>query len=216
MRVSAAVYFTIVLIMMCTPAYAQKTVHFGLNYGFSSSNFYTSSDRNVDFDNRWGLSIGGFLDFRLAEVINFQPEIHYTQRGSSVTITPENKAGYSEAAIRAIWETSYLEIPLLIRVTFPYEVRFKPHILFGPSLNFLSKSDVSNSDIILAENMRTLHNFDLATVFGAGTSYTWSYPGELFFDIRYMLGTTIIHEFFDVVLKNEGLSLNLGYRFNSL
>ncbi|MEX1135937.1 MAG: porin family protein [Balneolales bacterium] len=216
MQIRNVVIITIAFILIVAKStYAQDTFSFGLKSGISSSSFYTSSDRTIEFNNRWGLSVGGFLDLQLAKVINLQPEINYTQRGSSVSFplnADEEPNFLSIGQAQAQWKTSYIEIPLLLRVIFPYDVKFAPHMIFGPSLNFLRSTNISNSQNIVSR-ADIIHKFDLATTFGVGTSFKWFYPGEIFFDIRYMLGTTDIHGFYDVEFKNEGLSLNLGYRF---
>lgn len=214
MRIRTHVGLSILfLFIVANSAFAEKTIRVGLKSGISTSSFYTSSDNHIEFDGRLGMSIGGFLDFKLLEVINFQTELNYSQRGSSITLYPNIEENpLSNVLNQAKWKTSYVEVPLLFRVKFPYKVKFVPHMLFGPSLNFLSSTKVTNSHNIV-DNASTIEKFDLATVFGVGTSFKWTYPGEIFFDVRYILGTTNVHEFFGVVLKNEILSLNLGYRF---
>ncbi|MEX1121628.1 MAG: porin family protein [Balneolales bacterium] len=214
MRIYAIASIFLLLMVICNTGYGQKRVGFGLTSGFTSSSFYSPSSRDISINNRWSMPIGGFIDLKLAEVINVQTAINYSQRGASVIITQGEDEDLfpSDVSPKVKWRTSYFEVPLLFRITFPYKTPVVPHLIFGPSFNFLGHMDVSNTQII-TDNTRTIKEFDLATVFGAGTSFQWNYPGEFFVDVRYMLGTTDVHQFFDVDLRNESISLNLGYQF---
>ncbi|MEX0927754.1 MAG: porin family protein [Balneolales bacterium] len=206
-------FILLFMLVISSFTYADDPVGFGLKYGFSSSTFYTSSDNVTNISARNGLFLGGFLNFPIAEVIDIQPEFHYTRKGATVTVSHQASEEAAPQSVQAEWRSSYIDIPLLFNVTFPFGKAIKPHMVFGPSLNFITSWEVLPVDPYIAGNATTIQNFDLATIFGFGASYDWVHPGQIFCDVRYMLGTTNIHEFFGVALKNATLSLNVGYRF---
>ncbi len=111
---------------------------FGAEFGPNICKFEGDKIEDTRASTFYGLCGGLFLDYELTEGFSLQPEILYSEKGAIY------KYGYGETIIAL----NYLEIPLLMKVSF-MEGNLKPAILVGPSCGILlrAKRKVENSVI---------------------------------------------------------------------
>lgn len=120
-------------ILVHTPLSAQTT--FGVLLGGNAAKFVgvdvTSSDLFVstsEIKNRIGLQGGLYLNKRFGSMWSLQPEIHYTQKGTTLDF-----GGTGQSAGELGFNFGYAEVPVLLRADFGGE-GLHPFIVAGPSI----------------------------------------------------------------------------------
>jgi hypothetical protein len=199
MRIPAAV---LAIVMLCAgPAFAQgleKGVRGGVNFTNTSAN---GGDEAAALD--WHLRgvFGGFVTWRVASWLEFQPEVLYALKGAKST----------EFDIESKLLLDYLEMPLLARKTFgaPDATRF--YVAGGPSIGVLlrarTRADFGSSteEIDIKDDVETL---DLGVVVAGGVEF-----GSIVVDGRYTYGFSDIDKDEDVKSTNRAVSLTVGIKF---
>lgn len=115
--------YILAMLALTAPAVARAQVSLGIKGGIS---FGTLSNKEPDWKSRTGFAAGLALDMR-AKVIGIQPELLYVQKGVEFDGSP---SASSDAP-----QLSYLEVPLLVKVTIPTP-GIHPMIYAGPSVMF--------------------------------------------------------------------------------
>ncbi len=117
--------FTLALLTIgLVPVVAQgQGVTFGLKGGFSSGN----QDRTVATEAQSGIQWGAFAAIRLSDLIALQPEISMVGKGGEIE-TSTTSFGI---------EQSYLDFPVLLKLTVPALSRaIRPVLFVGPVISF--------------------------------------------------------------------------------
>ncbi len=188
---------TILLGFLCiftiSPAIAQNLragARLGLNIS-SLSNQGTKGEGDFKNLSDLGFQIGavGILDF--TDLLAFQAELLFTQKGGKFKQTMTSDDGSSTLLFKDGTNISYIELPLLARANH----KMGDFTLFGnlgPYLGFaISGRDHLYSPIESKAKIPIkaggINWFDLGLAFGAGVGYEIG-PGELLLDLRYELG----------------------------
>lgn len=121
-----ALFFSL-LVLFNTPFYAQRSIEYGLKAGanYTTNTFIPGSS--------YGFIGGGFISFRIFDNVKIQPEILYSQKGSSGTIP--------EYGIKYDLSLNYIEFPLLFVLHFPVSTNININLFsgIGLSVNLSSK-----------------------------------------------------------------------------
>lgn len=160
------------------------------------------------YKTRAGISTGLFLTFSMSQLLAFQTELFFVQRGfTSEGEYPEN------GKVRM----NYLELPLLLKARLPLKSRFTPNVIFGLSPSLLLNASDKYEDLqgnIQTENLDDVSRFDIGLVYGLeGTWYLTK--GNLGVELRNIEGLfdlgngTRIGE----KQKNRAVAVNIGYYF---
>jgi hypothetical protein len=174
----------------------------GLNFASAGG-----SDVPSSFSSTTQYSFGGFLDIKLPAGIALQPEILYSVKGASGTFLNTN----------GTTKISYLDIPVLVKYTFP-GVGVKPVIFAGPSLGIkLSakvKIDASGETMDIKDH---INSTDFGLVIGAGVEIPLS-AISLVADARYNFGLSrVVKSGYitggDANIYNRVFSINAGVEF---
>lgn len=164
-------------------------------------------------DTNWkmGFSLGGFLIYRINDLISIQPEILVTQK--KATSTKDVEGGTWTYKVD-VW---YLEIPVLVKVAIPIESRIKPSVFGGPAVA-LKLSGKGESEFTKGVKKKDrvvggLESYDFGIILGAGAEFTLGFfpKGKFSADIRYNLGLTEINTEKD--MKTRVISFMLGCSF---
>jgi len=169
------------------------------------------SDINSDFGavaRRTGLTAGLALGVPIGSALSIQPEALLTHKGT------RNPDDVDEALI-----IRYLEIPVLVRLTFG-EGSTSPFVYAGPAFALKLKATATDSDSgrnLEEEDISDeIAGTDLGLVFGGGVSF-----GRLTAEARLTRGTRSIDANLTkrsagpVDIKNTALSLLVGFSFGS-
>lgn len=132
MRCSRALVAAALLVLAGAPLVAQQTPtpttgsgpRFGVIVGVNSANIRGDGARG---DARTGFMIGATALWTLGGGFGFQPELHFSQKG-----TKDNIEG-----IDATFAFSYLELPLHLRYSFGGNTsRVRPYLIGGPTVGY--------------------------------------------------------------------------------
>ena len=123
---------TLALVGATLFSFAQVSI--GIKGGPNFANIDTESSAGENYENRTGWHLGAFAQFR-GEKIGFQPEILFSQQGSTITYSgdPDIKSNFG-----------YVNIPLVVKLYTVAGINLQA----GPQFGFLTSADVDDEDII--------------------------------------------------------------------
>lgn len=188
-------------------------IGFGGRVGVNLSNYnFELDEESEDFDTKAGLDIAGIVNIGLSENFSLQPELHFIQKGYKVE---ESFGGFSSEGKLTL---NYLEIPILAKYAFGTET-IKAFALAGPSFGFAAtgksefcfNGECESEDFEFDENDGFNRN-EVSLNLGAGIGFNAG-PGQLFLDVRYLLGLSNLNDddSVDGTVKSRGLNIGVGY-----
>ncbi len=143
--------------------------------------------------NRIGVDVGGYVNVHLGGILSLQPELHYTQKGTTLDF-----GGVGQAAGSLKIKLDYIEVPLLVRVDFGH-AKWRPFVTAGPTLALRSscKTAIESGGTSLSVDCKDLDSGsddpDLFTKTDIGGSIGGGVAGTLGmvqtgFQVRYSRG----------------------------
>ena len=182
-----------------------QSIGYGIKSGLNIANFANS---NFDTQNRIAVNIGvyGNVDIRQTP-LSVQPELLYTQRGSS------SSWQFGDIVRRGTLSLDYIEFPLLLKYTGNITHQTEWYLLTGPSFAYLLRSEFSSLDIEHSTN-----STDIGLVGGLGMDLPFI-SQRLSVEARYTHGFTRIYKSgfnseccgsFERPQKNSTFSIILG------
>ena len=189
------------------PAAAQQ---FGVMGGANFSDV-TGEDADEDLDRTTGFLVGAFARLGLGEIITFQPEVQYSQKGA--------KSGDGAADLEL--ELTYIDVPLFLSFGFPNSF----HAMVAPRFSFEVGCDVS-VDTGVAEfegdcdesddaGVDTRKSFIVGGAVGLGVDVPLG-GVNAFIDGRFDIDLESFAEDEDDDIKNRSLQVVAGIRFGGL
>ncbi|MCH8566948.1 MAG: PorT family protein [Balneolales bacterium] len=187
-----------------------QTSGFGVKAGFTAYQISSSLGSETESsDLRLGWTIGVFGHIPLTDAISFQPELLFAQKGGS-----GSEAGFNGEII-----LNYIDVPLLVRYTFPIDAAVLPSVTGGPVVGFLAgatgkaSGNGNSSSTDISDAYKSV-NFGLSL--GVGLQLD-----RFNLDYRYEFGLANISDLdlpsdvgnVDFSQKNRGFTVSLGYRF---
>jgi hypothetical protein len=183
----------VTLVLICASLFSFAQVSIGIKGGPNFANIDTEASPGENYENRTGWHLGAFAQFR-GEKIGFQPEILFSQQGSTLTYSgsPDLKANFS-----------YVNIPLIVKL---YTVA-GINLQVGPQIGLLTSADYDDEDI-----KDELKGTDFSLALGVG----WDLPFGLTIDGRYNWGLSDINDS-EVrgtlgTVKNQVWQISVGYK----
>lgn len=197
--------FLLSFILMANSIQAQISV--GPRLGINIATL--GGDDADDLESIVGLQFGATAQIGITEMIAFQPELLYFQKGAKQTIEFFGQSFEAKSTL------NYLEIPLLVKALFGEEDGLQFFATAGPSLGFgingKAEADGETQDIDFDDDM--IKKVDLSLAIGAGIQLPAG-PGVFTGDLRYLLGlTTTDDSNADADTKNRGFGISFGYLF---
>lgn len=189
---------------------AQMSV--GGRVGVNFANINNDQDGiSFDTDAITGLQIAGILDIGLSNNFSIQPELNFIQKGFKIEL---DFGGYSASTK---FNLNYLEAPIHAKYKFGTET-LKFFALAGPSIGFAMSGKTENceSGICQTEDFEFndddgFQRIEIGLSMGAGVGFNAG-PGQLFLDLRYLLGLSNLNEDSDDgKIHNRGFAIGLGY-----
>ncbi|MCK4461905.1 MAG: PorT family protein [candidate division Zixibacteria bacterium] len=144
-------------LVLAIPVAAQ--IGFGVKGGLNLANL-TGAD-SEGFDSKTGLVAGGFVKLNIAPNLAIQPEVLFTQKGS------KGDLGFGATAK---FELNYIEVPVLLRFSFPTTGELKPFLFAGPAMAFIQTAEftVEVSGQSASLDIANEKSNDLGLVVGGG------------------------------------------------
>ncbi len=202
------------VLLLCGGATAQTTFDLGLKVGGGMAKVNISG---VDF--KFGLDGGAFFGITPWPNTTIQTELLYAQKGMKVDI-----AGVAEYK----WKLDYIEVPILLKRTFPTQGSLKPYLTVGPVIGFLtSAKEVESIPLLGLEEEEDIKDAfkstDIAIAVGGGLDYLVGTNGMLLLDLRFSISLTDNFEDKEKVegaiiegdesLRNWNITFMVGYGF---
>lgn len=183
-----------------------RSLNFKSNYtGFSN-------------ETRAGFVGGIFLKYNINEMFSIQPEVLVAVKGGRQDAGKRTVAGVAVPSQRFDYNLTYLDIPVLVNVTFPTQSPISPKLFFGPQVGFLL-----NAKEKFEENGKQIHDKDIKSnmtkadfslVFGAGLDVAVTAKAKVLLDLRYDLGLTDLDKGFSKTkTRNRGFMIMGGFSF---
>ena len=177
----------IILILLTSQASAEfdpKLIGKGGKIGLNIANV---ANHPGDPESKTGYLLGAFFNYPLIENVSFQMEILFTEKGYRIPDTAivdslGNRVGSAE------WTAlvSYVEIPVMAKVTLPVEGKIKPYLNIG---GFVAQAVIkrerrSSIAYTIDYDLENVKNTDAGFVLGAGVDIKAG-GGKVFFEARY-------------------------------
>jgi hypothetical protein len=215
--ISMSVTGALALMLLLPNPSSAAEIKGGIKIGLNLANL--TGDAMADLDDylgeniksKLGFCLGGFVTYHINEMFAVQPEVLITMKG----------ARYKEeirGEILKVWiNLTYLEIPVLAKITLPTLGIVKPSLYAGPALaiKLSGKVKAESEGVTVEVDVEDMKGIDLGLVIGAGIDWGKSVfgVGKLAVDLRYTLGLSTISEFENDDVKNGAFSLMVGLSF---
>jgi hypothetical protein len=189
------IIFSFLFIGASAYSFAQEFA-LGIKGGPNFANIDTQESAGANYKNRTGFHLGAFAQFR-GEKIGFQPEILFSQQGSTIKYSgqPDIKSNFS-----------YVNIPLVLKL---YTIA-GINLQVGPQIGLLTTAEVDDQDI-----KDELKKTDFSLALGVG----WDLPFGLTIDGRYNWGLSDINDSVGQgsgapvgSVKNQVWQFSVGYK----
>ncbi|HEY6953385.1 MAG TPA: porin family protein [Bacteroidota bacterium] len=174
-RLSAAL---VLVAIFAGLSYSQ--IGLGIKGGVNFANV-SGADAAPNSKTRTGFAAGAYLEISLPMLFTIQPEILYSQKGF---VADENFFG---TPVKVTGKLDYLEIPVLVKYSFPVPV-VKPSLYAGPALGILLSAKAkaeANGQSAETDIKDQTTSTDFGIVFGASANIA-----IITVDVRYTLGLT--------------------------
>jgi hypothetical protein len=169
-----------------------------LSYGVKAgSGLATFSGESVpsSFDRKFSLSVGGFMELKLMDMIRVQPEVLLFYKGSK----------YDDLGVTGSFHIYYIDIPVLFKFYSMFPLPVGLHTFLGPyaGFNLASKAKVGG---VTSTNLE-IKTTDFGFQFGLGVD-VWKFT----IDARTSFSLASISSISTEDTRNSVLSLMVGYR----
>jgi hypothetical protein len=192
------IYLSSLFIAITFSAAFSQGVSGGLRLGMNIANQTSSLNGiSISADSKIGLMAGAYLTIMTSEKFGIQPELVYSQYGSSATSNGQSASN----------NFNYLSLPVMLR----YNVAEKLNLQVGPQLGMLlSATRTSGSSSIDLKDQAS--GIDFGAAFGLGVDL-----GDFNLGARYYLGLTNLEknssiQGLTVKTTNNTIQLFVGYR----
>ena len=148
-------------------------------------------------EGRTSFHIGGVVNLEISELFAIQPEVIYSAQGFTETINIP-----LGGTLEVTNKLDYLNIPILADITVVEGLSIQAGPQFG--INITSEADIAGE----TQKLEDVETADVSAAIGAQLEL----PVGLIFQARYVTGLTEIVK--DVSIKNQNISLSVGWFFN--
>lgn len=149
---------------------------------------------------------GGFIGYKLSEIVSLQLEVLDFPKGTEVPVTSEG--AFATASLRY----DYTEVPLLVKFSERSRSRLTPSVFAGPYIAFLRKaeSSIAGAGDAAVEPIQDRRNTDFGLTFGASFAYKLAGPVDLLGEIRYDFGLTNVDKTPGSTFNHRVISILFG------
>jgi hypothetical protein len=192
-------------------ANAQGKIALGLKAGINLANVSLDPAPDATKSARMGFLFGGIFEYTLNNMIALQAQPAYCQRGGVLEGTVFGES------VKSTTKLDYLEIPLLVKLTFG-SAEMKPYVFAGPNIAILlsakTKAEVGANTQEEDIDKANLNSTDMGLDIGAGIGYWLKADMGIFLDARYSLGLTDIDkQSSDYTVKSGDIKICAGLLF---
>ncbi len=224
-RLFIAVTVTVLLLTLTTViSTAQTRIDLGFKGGLNIAT--ASIDVIDDNESKTYFGLGACMEIHVSESFTIQPELLYMKKG---TVFSESEIIEIEGVpVTVTMETeskaSFLEIPVLVRISVPTEGKVSPFFIAGPAIAFTmsAKDKITLTASAMGESYSESEevdtkdetaSMDIGLVFGGGVDFLLT-NFKLSLDGRYTMGMSDLADDSDYVeVKTRTFSIMVGISF---
>jgi len=188
---------------------------FGAGVSAGGSMAFVGTEPSGEGTPRYGFTGGVYGDYAfyaIENVVDFsvQPGVYFAMKGFRTELED-----FGDAKMEV--NMNYIEVPVLLKATFDFNLPVKPFVLVGPSVGYAITKEVIIPETvpspwnegIVASYEEDTSNFDFGLVFGAGVDLDMG----ISIDARFNLGLLNIDNEAtgDDYTKNRSVSLMVSY-----
>lgn len=187
---------------------------FGLKGGLSVATLHGSlpTDGLVQYSSKLGFAAGAWLAIPVGPSLSIQPELNYVQKGTSLgSVDVTGPGGEIIGTAEILEAVDYLELPVLLRVSFPGGGAVSPYLVGGPVMGFRMSQQIKVSGVVdIGTDIDFFKSTDFGAALGAGLELgRGPFRGTL--ETRYTLGLTSASEdFYSSDAKNGVFVVTAG------
>lgn len=164
-------------------SYAQSL---GPKIGINIASWGGDDSLTDDLNSVVGVQLGAAFELPVSDRVSILPEVLYFQKGAGEEFSFAGSTSETDVFL------NYLEIPILAKVYFndgPTKIygTAGPSIGFGLNGKVIDETAGNRTEMDLDFKNDEIATVDFSLSVGAGTQFSIG-PGNLFFDIRYLLG----------------------------
>lgn len=190
---------------------ATAQARFGVQVGGVGANVNgEDAGEDLDFDTRFGFTVGAAADIPLAESFRFRPALNFLQKGA------RDEFDFMGSNVKINMSLNYLELPLNFVYaadagTGKFVVGLGPTLGFGLSGTLKTEVDGAEDeeDINFGDQDDELKSFEFSGNLLAG----YEFANGLFIHANYNMGFSDLSNVSDSKWKNNYFGLRLGYWF---
>lgn len=204
----------LLLALFCTVGAVNAQISIGPKVGINMGTFRGDDVESGDTELLLGVTLGAAAEIGITEDFSIAPELLFFQKGSEQTLFEDPNNSDTKTERETV--LNYFEIPVLAKYSFSIGEGPELFAIAGPSFGIglggkIKQTDMPEIDVEFEDDQFT--NFDVSVALGAGILLPVG-PGNLVFDIRYLLGLTSIDDSpADTDVKNNGLGVSAGFLF---
>ena len=190
----------VLMLVVLVSGSSQAQVGLGIKGGVNLANI-GGTDAPPGSKTLTGFAAGGYVEISLPLLFTIQPEILYSQKGSTYD---QSIFGTS---VKITAKFNYLEIPVLVKYSFPVPV-VKPSLYAGPAVGILlsAKAKAEAAGQSQEEDIKSqTTSTDFGLVVGAS-----AHIAVIAVDVRYTLGLTTIDKTGATKGYNRVISIMVG------
>lgn len=190
-------------------SFALGRLTLGVKGGLNSSNLRISSESTVTtFQSLGRLAWGGFIGYRITDLIGIQAEVLNSAKGAHI------RESIGGVPVETTLRYDYTEVPLLITFSERGESKLTPSLFAGPYIAFLRKAEGTfiTGGQEVTEPLQDQKNTDFGFVFGASLRYNLGFIA-LVGDVRYDLGLVDVDKAAGSTFNHRVLSILVGIAF---
>lgn len=175
-----------------------KNIEFGPRIGVGTSKLFID-DKDIKAENmRLSYSVGGFVEFKLADILAIRPEVNYTAKGGKY------ETDFLITKVTTDYGLRYIEIPIMAKVNFG-----NIGVMAGPYYAMKLSEAVTHNNSISDLSSKIIQSSD--NDFGLTGGVAFKVSDALSVDLRTNYGMKEISERFNV--KNFNLLFGVSYSF---
>lgn len=198
-------------VFISTITHAQFIRGYGLKVGAVSATQTWDYRINVNFptERRWGIDAGVYVEILDIPYVSLLGELHYTQKGFSVTLpvtTPAQPNGTGEY-VTTRPRVDYLSIPLLVKLRLDMSL-VTPYLFAGPRLDYLIAKEPEGTQAVL-DNFKST---DVGVSLGAGLEVPLTIVSAALVEFRYSPSFNEAFSNNNLTVKNQSIELLVGVR----
>lgn len=214
------------IIFMIVGFCGQLPAEFGFKGGLAIVNteFITPDFPEINWNSYKRLQAGVFFTINLSDFLSFQPEIMYVTKGAGFTET-QSIEDLVEASLDVQLKMEYVEVPILLKISFPVGGGVRPGIFGGPYIAYNIKASVLTAVEVVAAgvvigndetevDLEDVEHLDYGFVLGGCLEFNMG-AATVVLDARYTKGLRNLLEGIgtDETVKNQTVVFMVGLGF---